>query len=244
MPASVRDTPTSITAAPGLTMSAVIIRACPAAPTTMSASRTTAAMSARAGVRHRDGGVDALAVEEQRQRETDERRAADHDGPPAARSARRSARAGASRRAGCSRRDPVGRARVAPSTARSGRRRPSPAGSGRCTGSGSRPSGSGSWTRMPWTVGSSTSARTVASTSACDRRRRQVDVPRRRGRPRRPWRACCARTAGSDRRRRRARWPDRSPAIRPLRPARGSTTINSSRNPFPSITIAVTCARP
>jgi hypothetical protein len=47
-PASEREIPTSMTAAPGLTWSAVIIRACPAAATMMSASRQTAA---RSGVR-------------------------------------------------------------------------------------------------------------------------------------------------------------------------------------------------
>ena len=45
MPASVRDTPTSITAAPGFTCAAVIIRAWPAAATMMSASRHTSIMS-------------------------------------------------------------------------------------------------------------------------------------------------------------------------------------------------------
>ena len=48
MPASVRETPTSMTAAPGLTWSAVMRWAIPAAPTRMSALRQT---SARFGVR-------------------------------------------------------------------------------------------------------------------------------------------------------------------------------------------------
>ncbi len=45
MPASVREMPTSITVAPGFTWLAVIMRATPAAPTTMSASRHRAVTS-------------------------------------------------------------------------------------------------------------------------------------------------------------------------------------------------------
>ena len=167
MPASVLDTPTSITAAPGLTMSAVIIRACPAAATTMSASRTAAAMS---GVR--EWAIVTVASVPLRLRSSDSGRPTSVERPiTSARfpeigtsyfSSRRMTPSGVQpTRPGLPRtRRPIDRS-VRPSTSFSG-------GIRSITGSGSRASGSGSWTRIPCTESSATSSATAASTSACE----------------------------------------------------------------------------
>ena len=206
----------------------------------MSASRHTAARSGGAAVGDRHGGVDALAGQQQRERQADQRRAPDDDRPPAGDLARRSARAGASRRAACTptrpgsprTSRPIDRS-VSPSTSFSGGIRPS-------TASGSRPSGSGSWTRMPCTSGSAASSATAASTWPCDAVAGRSTWRELHARPRPPCAACCGRSAGSAGRRRRARSPgtpaaSRRPRSRSRRPA----TI-SSRSALPSITIAVT----
>ena len=169
MPASVRDTPTSTTAAPGLTWSAVIIRADPAAAMMMSASRHTPARSAvrRVGERHR--GVDALAAEQQHQRQPDERRAADDDRTLARRRRRRSGRAGASRRAACTATCPGW-----PRTRRPIEQLGQPVdvllrrAAGRAPARGRARRAAAAGTRMPCTAGSAASAPTASSTSACD----------------------------------------------------------------------------
>ena len=129
----------------------------------------------RAGVGDRDGGVGALAGQEQRHGKPDEVGAAEHDG-----SAPRKGTSWCSsscitprgvqgtRPASPRTRRPRLRA-VSPSTSFSGGMRS-------MTGSAARPSGRGSWTRMPCTAGSAARPATTSSTSAWLAVGGQVDV--------------------------------------------------------------------
>ena len=76
---STRETPTSSTAAPGLTMSPVMMPGTPAAATTMSAPAHVRGEVAGAGVAQRDGGVLGAAGQQQPERAADGDAAADHD---------------------------------------------------------------------------------------------------------------------------------------------------------------------
>ena len=76
--------PTSITTAPGLTMSPFTNCGMPSAATRMSASRQNAPMSLRAAVTQRHGGVGAFLRQQRRHRLADDVAAADHDGVLAA----------------------------------------------------------------------------------------------------------------------------------------------------------------
>ena len=137
----------------------------PAAATTTSARPTSPARSARARVA--DGDRRVPLEQQQRHRLADQHAPADHDRARAPQRRRPPRRAGASRRAACTGAAPACPARrrpwltgCSPSTSFAG-------GIASITACASRPSGSGSCTRMPCTRASCPSSRTSSSSSAC-----------------------------------------------------------------------------
>ena len=122
LPSGVRLVPTSMTTAPGLTMSAVTRLRLPTAATSTSAWRVIGAELARLRVRDRDGGVGG--EQQHRHRLADHVRAAEHDRVAAGRPGSRSTPASSSRRTACTSGSAACPSASGRRSSRAGRRRP------------------------------------------------------------------------------------------------------------------------